>query len=74
MKSVDDPKSAMILVKNIVDMCKSGGFHLTKFISSNRKLLIDQRRNGVKNADLIGGLPAEKALGIQWNIPSLKLV
>ena len=38
-----------------------------------RELLIfipeDQRRNGVKNADLIGDLPAEKALGIQWNIP-----
>ena len=29
----------------------------------------DQRRNGVKNADLIDGLPTEKALGIQWNIP-----
>ena len=63
----------MILVKNVVDMSKSGGFHLTKFISNNRELLIsipeDQRRNGVKNADLIGDLPAEKALGIQWNIP-----
>ena len=57
LKSVDDPKMAMILVKNVIDMCKSGGFHLTKFISSNRELLIsipkDQRRNGVKNADLI---------------------
>ena len=73
LKSVDNPKTAMILVKNVVDMCKSGGFHLTKFISSNRELLIsiseDQRRNGVKNADLIGDLPAEKALGIQRNIP-----
>ena len=63
----------MILVKNVVNMSKSGGFHLTKFISNNRELLIsipeDQRRNGVKNADLIGDLPAEKALGIQWNIP-----
>ena len=62
----------MILVKNVVDMSKSGGFHLTKFISNNRELLIsipeDQRRNDVKNADLIGDLPAEKALGIQWNI------
>ena len=73
LKSVDNPKNGMILVKNLVDMCKSGGFHLTKFISINRELLIsipeDQRRNGVKNADLIGDLPAEKALGIQWNIP-----
>ena len=72
LKSVDDPKTAMILVKNVVDMCKNGGFHLTKFIS-NRELLIsipeDQRRNGFKNADLIGDHPAEKVLGIQWNIP-----
>ena len=73
MKSVDDPKTAMILVKNVVDMCKNGGFHLTKFISNNRKLLMyileGQRRNGAKNADLIDDLPTGKALGIQWNIP-----
>ena len=73
LKSVDNLKTAMILVKNVVDMCKSGGFNLTKFFSNNRELLIsileDQRRNGVKNAKLIGDLPAEKALEIQWNIP-----
>ena len=73
LKSVDDPKTAMIRVKNVVGMCKGGGFHLTKFVSNNRELLIsipeDQRRNSVKNADLIGDIPTEKALGIQWNIP-----
>ena len=72
LKPVDNPKTAMILVKNIVDMCKSRGFHLTKLISNNKELLIsiseDERRNGVKNADFFGDLPAEKALGIQWNI------
>ena len=61
LKSVDDLKTAMILVKNVVDMCKSGEFNQTKFISENRELLksipADQRRNGVKNADLIGDLP-----------------
>ena len=73
LKSVNNPKMAMILVKNVVDMCKSGGFHLTKFISNNRELLMsipeDQRRNGVKNADLIDDFPTEKVLAIQWNIP-----
>ena len=68
LKSVNNPETAMILVKNVVDMCKSGGFHLKKFISNNRKLLMsipeDQKRNGVKNTDLIGDLPTEKALGI----------
>ena len=65
LKSVDDPKTAMFLMKNVVDICKSGGFHLKKFISINKELLMsipkEQRRNGVKNADLIGDLPTEKA-------------
>ena len=73
LKCVDDPKIAMILVKSVVNICKSGGFDLTKFIFKNRELLIsipeDQRRNGVKNSDLIGDFPTGKALGIQWNIP-----
>ena len=68
LKSVDDPKFAMILVKNVIDMCKVGGFHLTKFMSNNRELLVsipkDQSRDGVKNADLIGDLPTEKTFGI----------
>ena len=68
LKSVNNPEIAMILVKNVVDMCKSGGFHLKKFISNNRELLMsipeDQKRNGVKNTDLIGDLPTEKALDI----------
>ena len=72
LKSVDDPNSAMILVKNVVDMCKSGEFHLTKFISNNSKQLIyipEDQRGNVKSTDLIGALPAETALGVQWNTP-----
>ena len=56
LKSVDDLSAAKILVKNVVDMCKSGGFHLTKFISNNRELLMnifDNQTRYVKNADLI---------------------
>ena len=59
---VENPKTETILVKNVVDMCKSGGYNLTKFICNSMKLLIsipeDQRRNGVKNTDLIGDLSA----------------
>ena len=29
----------------------------------------DQRRDGVKNADLIGDLTTEKTSGIPWNTP-----
>ena len=56
LKSADDLSAAKILVKNVVDMCKSGGFHLTKFISNNRELLMnifDNQTRYVKNADLI---------------------
>ena len=73
LKSFDDPKTATILVKNVLSMCKSGGFHLKKSISNIRELLMsipkDQRRNGVMNADLIGDLPTEKDLSIHLNIP-----
>ena len=53
-------------------MCKAGGFHLTKFISNSKKLLLSiaegQRRIAVKDLDLSGQLPNEKALGICWEI------
>ena len=75
LKSVDDPKTAKILVKDAVSMYKSGGFDLTKFISNNKKLLMfipeNQRRYHLENADLIDDLPIEKALGIQWTIPEV---
>ena len=50
--------------------CKAGGFHLTKFISNSKKLLLSipesQRKIDVKDQDLSGQLPNEKALGICW--------
>ena len=35
LKSIEDLDSAKQLLKDVFNMCKSGGFHLTKFISSN---------------------------------------
>ena len=54
-------------------MHKAGRFKLGKFISNNtmvlKSLQDDQRRKGVKDADLSSGeLPVERALGVQWNI------
>ena len=54
-------------------MCKAGGFKLGKFISNSTMVLMslqeDQRKNGVKDADLSSGeLPVKRALGAQWNI------
>ena len=53
-------------------MCKSGGFNLTKFMSNSKELLAtipeEKRKEGVKDKDLSGDLPNDKALGICWNI------
>ena len=71
LKSIEDLDSAKQLVKDVINMCKSGGFHLTKFISNNKELLSvpeNQRRMGVKDQDLSGDLPNGKALGICWNL------
>ena len=72
LKSVKDLDTAKTLVKNVINMCKSGGFNLTKFISNSRELSIsipdDKRRPGVKDLTLLGDIPVERALGIQWNI------
>ena len=73
LKSTPDAQSAISLIKAVTEMCKAGGFKLVKFISNStvvlKSLEEDQRRKGVKDADLRSGeLPAERALGVQWNI------
>ena len=71
LKSVEDLDYVKQLVKNIINMCKSGCFYLTKFISNNKELLLSlpkhQKKTGVNDQDLSGDLPNEKALGICWN-------
>ena len=52
-------------------MHESGGFKLTKFLSNSKQAFqsVDEadRRQGVKDKDLMGDLPAEKPLGVLWN-------
>ena len=59
-------------MKNVISMCRSGGFNLTKFKSNSKELLIsipeDKRRPGAKVLNLLGGMPGEKALCNQGNI------
>ena len=61
-------ESAKELVKDIINMCKVGGFHLTKFISNRKELLLSipesQRRIAVKDQDFSGQLLNEKVLEI----------
>ena len=73
LKSTPDAQSAISLIKAVTKVCKAGGFKLVKFISNStvvlKSLEEDQRRKGVKDADLRSGeLPVERALGVQWNI------
>ena len=72
LKSMEDVDRAKQLVDNVIKMCKAGGFNLTKFVSNNKELLLSipesKRRQGVKDQDLPGDLPTDKALGICWDI------
>ena len=68
LKSLDNEMEAIKLIKNVKAMCASGGFKLTKFLSNSKQVLqsIDEadRRQGVKDKDLLDDLPAEQALGV----------
>ena len=72
LKSFKYVESAKELVKDVINMFEAGGFHLTKFISNSKELLLSilesQRRIGVKDQYLSGQIPNEKALRICWEI------
>ena len=73
LKSVNTCEVASKLVDGVRQMCKTGGFHLTKCICNDKEVLAtipeEDRRQGVKNRDLItDSLPTERALGIHWNL------
>ena len=64
LKPMKDVQSANQLVQNVINMCKSGGFNLTKFMSKNEELLAtipeENRKEAVKDKDLSGDLPNNK--------------
>ena len=72
LKSMKDVQSAKQLVQNVINMCKSGGFNLTKFMSNSKELLAtipeEKRKEGVKDKDLSRDFPNDKVLRICWNI------
>ena len=54
-------------------MCKSGGFHLTKFLTNSKKVLetvpaCDRRKSIVECNFNNQSLPTETALGVLWNM------
>ena len=74
LKSVKDVQTAIGLLYDIMRICASGRFKLTKIIIKRVEVLQavreTERRKGVKNLDLNNGtdLPTERALGVNWNI------
>ena len=79
LKSVKDVKTAIRLLHDIITMCASGGFKLTKIISNRvevfQSVTETEKRKGVKNIYLNSGtdLPTERALTVKWNIENDQL-
>ena len=71
LRSVPSVRDPLTLIQEVKDLCKRGGFNLTKFISNKKDVLFqipdELRRNGAKDKDLTGSLPIERALGIFWD-------
>ena len=72
LKSVENEDKAIRLMKDVKSMCQEGGFNMTKFASNSKKVLQSipekDRKMGIKNSDLLGSLPKERALGVLWNV------
>ena len=71
LMSMKNVQSAKHFVQNGTNICKSGDFNLTKFMSNSKKLLAaipeEKRKKGVKDKDLSGDHPNDKALEVYWN-------
>ena len=72
LKSVDDEKEAINLIKNVDGMCAAGGFNLTKFLSNNENVIQsipeEKRAEGLKDYEIGSVLPDESALGVLWSM------
>ena len=72
LKLVENEDKAIGLMKGVKSMCQEGGFNLTKFTSKSKGVLQcipeKDRKMGIKNSDLLGSLPEERALGVLWNV------
>ena len=73
LKSFSSIEEAIRVTGKVKELCKEGGFNLTKFSSNNLDVLKTiqdkDRKDGVKDKDLaIGVLAEDKALGVRWNV------
>ncbi|XP_056001985.1 uncharacterized protein LOC125664373 [Ostrea edulis] len=75
LKSVKTVDDAVSLVKDLQKLLMKGGFHIAKWISNNRDVMmsipVSERAKEVKDLDLDHDtLPMERALGVQWCVES----
>ena len=77
LESKQNEDKAITLMKDVKLMCQEGSFYLTKFASSSETVLQsipeNDRKMGVKNSELLGSLPEERALGVPWNVENKTL-
>ncbi|XP_021340009.1 uncharacterized protein LOC110441227 [Mizuhopecten yessoensis] len=72
LASVATENKAISLVHNVTQMCKSGGFRITKWMSNSRNVVEsipeDYRAKEAKSWSLDSRPPIERALGVYWLI------
>ena len=71
-KSVPSLLEAYSLQVGLVNLLSLGGFRLTKWISNDKHLLnaipVEERAQSVRTIGEEGTLPAERALGVIWDV------
>lgn len=74
LKSVDTELEAIRLAEQLTSLLSQGGFHLTKWISNSRGVLMtipeEEHASSVPSLDLDTNLPVERALGTLWRTES----
>ena len=73
LKSVRSTDEAIWMQKQLMELLACGGFHLTKWSSSSRKVLDSipqsERSKELKNINIQDdALPVERTLGLEWHI------
>ena len=78
LKSVDSEEKARAVVRQVREICKEGGFHLTKFVSNREYVLQDLPEEDRSRKTYVGldkdvCQVEERALGVRWMIDKDKL-
>ena len=79
LHSFPDVNSAIQGSKEIASLLRTGGFHLTKWLSNRRELLetveVDERSPSVKSLNLdLDSLSSDKTLGVRWDVENDELL